>query len=114
MRWPAESRGTTDECRTSTSSPGKTRMKARRRKRRVVDEPVRRAVFCSSLFGAGGIDHRSDLGDRVCREAAFRGVLADHVLVRSDVYAVDLVVRHERLHPLDLWTELLQNAARCL
>src|SRR5262249_48328823 len=75
-----------------------------------------RRGFCAVLvfFRGGGIDDVLDLGDLVRREAALLRVLAHHVLVRGDVYAVDLVARHVALHPLDLRTETLQDAAGLL
>src|ERR1700692_1074093 len=57
------------------------------------------------------VDDCPYLGDAICREATALCVLPDHFLVRSDVYAVDLVVGNIALYPLNLWSELFQDAA---
>src|SRR5258706_339990 len=55
-----------------------------------------------------------DLGPAVCWKAALLGVLANHRFVRSDVDAVDLVPGNVALHPLNLRTQVAQDAARLL
>src|SRR4051794_37444824 len=67
-----------------------------------------------SSLGGGRVDDVLDLGDRVCGEAALRGVFADHVLVWGDIDAVDLVTSHIALDPLDPRPKLLKHAAGCL
>ncbi|MGA2336127.1 MAG: hypothetical protein WA383_21345 [Terriglobales bacterium] len=37
-------------------------------------------------------------------------MFTDHLFIRRDVDAVDLVVGDETFKPLDLWTKLLENA----
>src|SRR4051812_48646253 len=65
-------------------------------------------------FGGGGIDDVLHLGDAVRRESSSHRVLADDVLIRSDIDTIDLVRRDVALDPLDLRPELLEYAARGL
>lgn len=67
-----------------------------------------------SGLGRGRIDHLSDLGNAVGREAALFGVFTHQLRVGRDVDAIDLVVRDVALDPVDLRAELLQDAARFL
>src|SRR5437867_786404 len=66
-----------------------------------------------SLRG-GRIDHRADARDPVRRETALLRVLANRLLVGRHVHAIDLVVRHVTVDPLDLRTHLPQHPARLL
>src|SRR5271165_5739114 len=62
-------------------------------------------------FGGCGIDDRGDLGDAIRGEAALGGVFADQGLVGCDVDAVDFVLGHVAVDPLNLGTEFAQDAA---
>src|SRR5271165_1030537 len=62
-------------------------------------------------FGDCGIDDRRDLGNSICGEAALAGVFPDQGLVRSDIDAVDFVLGHVAVDPLNLGTEFAQDAA---
>ncbi len=62
-------------------------------------------------FGSGGIDDAADLGDLVGGEAALLGVLSDHLLVGSDVDAVNLVVHDVAVEPLDLRAHTAEDTA---
>ena len=66
------------------------------------------------FFGGRGVDNRSHLGNACDGEIAFLGVLANQLLIWRDVDAVNLVIRHITVQPLDLWTQLTQNTARFL
>src|ERR1700721_476368 len=57
------------------------------------------------------INDRSHLSHRVGREAALIGMLQYGCLVRRNIDAVNLVVGHVTLHPLDLRTHALQHTA---
>src|SRR5258708_9203957 len=65
---------------------------------------------CSS-FSRGRIDHKLDLRHAVCREAALLRVFADHLLVGSDIDAVDFVPSYITVEPLNLWSQILQHVA---
>src|SRR4028119_1235044 len=66
---------------------------------------------CPGRFRGGRVYDRADLRDLVGREAALLGVLADHILVRGDVGAVDLVVRNLALDPLYLRSHVVEDVA---
>ena len=66
------------------------------------------------LFGGGRIDHRPDPGDAVGGEARRFRVLADQLLARRAVNAVDLVVGDVGMDPLDFRPELAENRAGAL
>src|SRR5215510_1116158 len=66
------------------------------------------------VLSGRGIDDGPHRRDPVRGESPALGVLANQLLARRDVDAVDLVVRDEALHPLDLGAELLEHAGRLL
>ena len=55
-----------------------------------------------SKFGGGWIDDGPDLGDAVGGKAALACVFAHHLLIGRDVDAIDFVVRHVAVQPLNL------------
>src|SRR5258707_5003529 len=65
---------------------------------------------CSS-FSRGRIDHKLDLRHAVCQEAALLRVFADHLLVGSDIDAVDFVPSYITVEPLNLWSQILEHVA---
>src|SRR5579863_2879221 len=62
-------------------------------------------------FGGCGIDDRGDLGNSICGEAALGGMFADQRLVGCNVDAVDFVLGHVAVNPLNFGTEFAQDAA---
>src|SRR6202040_998654 len=64
-----------------------------------------------SGLGRGRIDDVLDLGDAVRWESSLLGMFFDHFLVGSDVHAINFVVSHIAVHPLDLRTQILKYAA---
>ena len=68
--------------------------------------PRRRRSKLQLPFGGGGVDDAPDGGNAVRREAALLGVLADRRLVWRDINAVNLVVGHVAVQPLDLRTHV--------
>jgi hypothetical protein len=62
----------------------------------------------------GWINDGTNLGNRIGRESAHLGMLAHKSRVRSDVHAVNLVIGHVALHPLNPGAELVQYTARFL
>src|SRR6202035_1875369 len=56
-------------------------------------------------------DDQRDFRDTVCRKAALFRVLANDLLIWSDVDAVNLVPGYETLDPLDFGPELAQHTA---
>ena len=75
--------------------------------------PSRFAVF-GMLFRGGRVDDRTDPRDAVGWESAALRVLTNHVLARRAIDAIDLVVRHVAVNPLDLRPKVTQHAARGL
>ena len=70
------------------------------------------AELCgAALLGSGRINDRGNFRDPICREAPLLGMLPNHLFVRCDVDAVDLVAGHVALHPLNLWTHLAEHTA---
>ena len=65
----------------------------------------------SGALGRGGIDDVLDLRDAIRGKPALLGMFADQFFAGGDVDAVDLVVGHVAVHPLDLWPEISQDAA---
>src|SRR5215813_2313804 len=65
----------------------------------------------SASLRRGGIDGGLDLRDLVSGKAALLGMLADRLLIRSDVYAINLVLGDVTVHPLHLGTKFFENAA---
>src|SRR5207244_11585401 len=61
-----------------------------------------------------GVEAVLDRADPVGREAALPGVLAHDLLVGRHVHAVDPVLGHEALDPLNLRPQLLEHRARLL
>jgi hypothetical protein len=61
-------------------------------------------------FSRRRVDDALYLGYSICREATLLGVLTHHLLVGSDVYTVDFVCGDVALQPLDLWTQVLEDA----
>ncbi len=64
-----------------------------------------------NLFGCGRINHHLNFCNAVGGKSALFGVLKDHLFVGCDVDAVDLVVCHVTLYPLNLWAETGQDTA---
>lgn len=62
-------------------------------------------------FGGCGIDGRADLRDSICGEAALGGVFADQSFVGCDVDAVDFVLGHVAVNPLNFRAKFAQHAA---
>ncbi len=65
--------------------------------------------FCSDL-GCCGIDYLLHRRDAVSRKAAALGVLANSLFIGSDVDAVDLIISHVTLDPLDFRAKLIEHA----
>src|SRR3954454_18394754 len=61
------------------------------------------------LFRGRRVDHGADFADLVGRKAAALGMLADQVLVRRTVDAIDLVVRDIGMDPLNLRAEVAED-----
>src|SRR4030088_2397351 len=62
-------------------------------------------------LGRGRIDHAFDLGDSVGWESSLFGVFFDHFLVGSDVHAINFVVSHVAVYPLNLRAQSLKYVA---
>lgn len=60
------------------------------------------------------INDPSHLRNAVRREAALLSMLANHLFIRRDVDAVDLVIGHVTLEPLNLRSQLLQHSTGLL
>src|SRR4051812_32906396 len=60
----------------------------------------------SPLLSGSRVDRRADAGDLVRRETCGFGVLANEVLARRPVDAVDLVVGDVAVHPLNFRAEI--------
>src|SRR5262249_24030549 len=60
----------------------------------------------------GGVDDRTDVGNARRGKTGPPRVLANELLVRGEVDAVDLVSRHVDLDPLDVGAELLEGGTR--
>ena len=70
--------------------------------------PRRRTVI-GELLGAGRVEQLADGRNPVGGEAGPSCVLPNRVLVRREIHAVQLVVGHEALNPLNLRTQLTQD-----
>jgi len=57
------------------------------------------------------VNDRGNFGDPVCREASLPGMLPNHVFIRRDIYAIDLIAGHITVEPLNLRSHLAQHAA---
>lgn len=67
--------------------------------------------FCGlSLLCGCGINHRLDFRNSIRGESALGGVLADELLIRRDIDAVNLVLSHVTVNPLNLGSQVLENA----
>src|SRR5262249_4476578 len=75
---------------------------------------VHRAVRCQPPISirAGWIDDRLDARYAINRKARRFGVADNVSLVFCEVDAIDLVIRHITLHPLDLRSHAAQDLAR--
>ena len=68
----------------------------------------------AELLGCRRINLCGNSGDTIRRKASTLGVLQNQFFIRCDVNAVDLVVGHIAVDPLDLGTHLLEHAAGLL
>jgi hypothetical protein len=73
-----------------------------------------RVALARRRFGSSRIDDCADLGDPVRGKTALPGVLANQVLVRRDINAVDLVIHHVTFDPLNPWSEIAYYGAGLL
>src|SRR5437763_11070724 len=67
-----------------------------------------------TLFRGCWVDHSAHSRHTIRQEAALFGVLAHGLFIGRDVDAIDLVVGHVTLHPLDLWAHAAQHPTRFL
>src|SRR5438046_1214353 len=67
-----------------------------------------------TLFSRRGIDNRRDLGNLVGRKSTLPCVFANHLFIGGAVNAVDLVVRHITLDPLNLRSQVPEHSTRFL
>lgn len=67
-------------------------------------------LMTAPLFGRSRVDDCPDFQDFVRRETAFRRVFTNHIGIRRNVDA-DLVVRNIALYPLNLGSQVAEDAA---
>jgi len=65
-------------------------------------------------FRSRRIDDLCNRRDPICRKAALSRVLPDQLFVWRNVNAIDLVISHKTLDPLNLWAEFFQDIAGLL
>jgi hypothetical protein len=63
-----------------------------------------------SGLNRGRIDDALDLGDAVGGESSLFGMFSNHFLVGSEVHAINFVVRHVAVQPLNLPAQILNYA----
>src|SRR5258708_1093628 len=68
----------------------------------------------NSRFRRSRIDHPLYFRHTIRRKAALLGVFPHHGFIGRNIHAIDFVRRNKTLDPLDLWRQVLENAARLL
>jgi hypothetical protein len=74
-------------------------------------KPGRNAQACGGASAVIGIDDLLDSGHVIRWKPTANRMLSNGFLVRSDIDAVDLVVGHTAVDPLNVWPELAQHRA---
>src|SRR5229473_7729788 len=72
---------------------------------------IDRRSMANSVLRSCGVNNGFDLGDLICWEPTETSMLKHQLLIRSDVDAIELVVGHIALNPLNLRSHLVQHIA---